>query len=109
MSRKIQDGHFKYFLIKPFVDFFLRQSYRKYQVEGLENLPKNRSVIWASNHTNALMDALVFLASTKQQKVFLGRADIFKKGLVMRLLAFIKMIPIYRIDRKSTRLNSSHL
>lgn len=97
MSRKIQDGHFKYFLIKPFVDFFLRQSYRKYQVEGLENLPKNRSVIWASNHTNALMDALVFLASTKQQKVFLGRADIFKKGLVMRLLAFIKMIPIYRI------------
>ncbi|HZK03049.1 MAG TPA: 1-acyl-sn-glycerol-3-phosphate acyltransferase [Bacteroidaceae bacterium] len=97
MGRKIQDGHFKYFFIKYIVDFFLRNSYRRFQVEGLENLPDKSSVIWASNHTNALMDALVLLASTKSQKVFLGRADIFNKRLVIRLLAFIKMMPIYRI------------
>ena len=97
MSRKIQDGSFKYFFTKIFVDWAVKSSYRKYQVEGLENLPQNASVIWASNHTNALMDPLVMLSATKQQKVFVARADIFKKKSVIKILTFLKIMPIYRI------------
>ena len=97
MSRKIQDGSFKYFFTKIFVDWAVKSSYRKYQVEGLENIPQNSSVIWASNHTNALMDPLVLLSATKQQKVFVARADIFKKKSVIKILTFLKIMPIYRI------------
>src|SRR5574344_2758248 len=97
MSRKIQDGNFIYFFLKIFVDMMLKRSYRKFQIEGSENIPKNSSVIWATNHTNALMDALVILSLTKGQKVFVARADIFKKPFVIKLLTFFKLMPIYRI------------
>lgn len=78
MKRKIQEGSFIYFFTKFFVDLSLKTAYRKYQVEGRENIPTDGSVIWASNHTNALMDPLVLLAATDRQKVFMARADIFK-------------------------------
>lgn len=97
MSRKIQDGNFLYFFLKKFVDMMLKRSYRKYQIDGLENIPVDSSTVWASNHTNALMDALLLLSTTKGQKVFVARADIFKKPYIIRILTFFKIIPIYRI------------
>ncbi len=97
MKRKIQDGGRRYFFTKFFVDWAVRTSYRKFQVEGLENIPKEGSVIWAANHTNALMDPLVMLAATPEQKVYVARADIFKKKSAVKWLHFLKIMPIYRI------------
>ncbi|MCQ2082905.1 MAG: 1-acyl-sn-glycerol-3-phosphate acyltransferase [Bacteroidaceae bacterium] len=97
MKRKIQDGGRRYFFTKFFVDWAVRTSYRKFQIEGLENLPKDGSVIWAANHTNALMDPLVMLAATPEQKVYVARADIFKKKSAVKWLNFLKIMPIYRI------------
>ena len=97
MKRKIQEGSFIYFFTKFFVDLSLKTAYRKYQVEGRENIPTDGSVIWASNHTNALMDPLVLLAATDRQKVFMARADIFKNKTAAKWLKFLKIMPIYRI------------
>lgn len=97
MGKKIQDGGRRYFLTKFFVDWAVRTSYRKFQVEGLDNIPKDGSVIWAANHTNALMDPLVMLAATPEQKVYVARADIFKKKSAVKWLNFVKVMPIYRI------------
>ncbi len=54
-------------------------------------------VIFASNHQNALMDPLAILFGADQPVYFLARADIFKKKFVARLLAFLKIIPVYRL------------
>lgn len=98
MGKKIQDSGILYHFLKEVcVDPVLRSSYKKYQVEGKENLPVDGSVIWATNHTNALMDALVLLASSRKPKVFIARADIFKKKLIVKILTFLKIMPIYRI------------
>ena len=97
MKEKIQDGNFRYFFLKVFVDWAVKSSYCKYQVEGLENIPSEGCTIWASNHTNALMDALVLLSSTRNQKVFMARADIFRKKTAANWLRFLKVMPIYRI------------
>jgi len=43
------------------------------------------------------MDALAFVAGIKFQTVFLARADVFKGGMVDKILTFIKILPIYRI------------
>ena len=96
-EEKIQDGNFRYFFLKVFVDWAVKSSYRRYQVEGLENIPSEGCTIWASNHTNALMDALVLLSSTRKQKVFMARADIFRKKTAANWLTFLKVMPIYRI------------
>lgn len=97
MRQHIQDRDWFYTFLKVFVDWSVRSSYRRYQVEGLENVPQDGSVIWAANHTNALMDPMVMLSSTKGRKVFVARADIFKKNWARKALSFLRVMPIYRI------------
>ena len=97
MSKQIQDNSRLYTFLKLFVDWSVKSSYRKYQVEGTEYLQKDSYSIWASNHTNALMDPMVLLSTSRQPKVFVARADIFKKKLAVRILSFLKVMPIYRI------------
>ena len=97
MSKNIQDNGWFYTFLKIFVDWSVKSSYRKYQVEGQENIPSDGSVIWAANHTNALMDPMVILSSSSIRKVFVARADIFKKNWARKALAFLKVMPIYRI------------
>lgn len=97
MSKHIQDNGWFYTFLKIFVDWSVKSSYRKYQVEGQENIPSDGSVIWAANHTNALMDPMVLLSSSSIRKVFVARADIFKKNWARKALTFLKVMPIYRI------------
>jgi 1-acyl-sn-glycerol-3-phosphate acyltransferase len=71
--------------------------YRKIQIHNVGNIPRNKPVILAPNHQNALMDALAFVAGINYQTVFLARADVFKGKLVNNILTFMKILPIYRI------------
>ncbi|MCQ2068403.1 MAG: 1-acyl-sn-glycerol-3-phosphate acyltransferase [Bacteroidaceae bacterium] len=97
MREHIQDKGWFYTFLKVFVDWSVRSSFRRYQVEGLGNVPDDGHVIWASNHTNALMDPMVMLSSTRGRKVFVARADIFKKKWAREALSFLRVMPIYRI------------
>ncbi|MBA7619089.1 hypothetical protein ES703_26421 [subsurface metagenome] len=83
----------QFFLVKPIHDFF----YREIHVHDAQKIPKHEPVILAPNHQNALMDALAFVAGlNKYQTVFLARADVFKQKLVIKILTFIKILPVYR-------------
>ena len=97
MKKNIQDSDWFYTFLKKFVDWSVKSSYKKYQVEGLENIPQDGYTIWTSNHTNALMDPMVMLSATKGRKVFVARADIFKKNWAKKALYFLRVMPIYRI------------
>ncbi len=94
---KIQDNNFSYQLLKKYVDFSLFQAYRKIEYLGLENIPKDGSIIYAPNHTNALMDALIVLSMADKPIVFVARADIFKNKVFAKILNFLKIMPIMRI------------
>ena len=84
MSRQnIYDKDVKYDILKPFVDWCTRRSYRRIQVQGRENIPTDGAVLLAPNHCNTLMDALVVLQATRQDKVFGARADMFNNPFVV--------------------------
>jgi 1-acyl-sn-glycerol-3-phosphate acyltransferase len=93
----VEKWDWKYALLKHFVNFNYRSYYKSIHVTGKENIPKNKPVIFAPNHQNALMDALAILYTTKGQPVFTARSDIFKKSIIKKVLTFLKLIPIYRI------------
>ena len=95
--RKIQDNDRAYNLLRYYVDFALKLSYRNIRYVGLEKVPQDGSVIYAPNHTNALMDALVILAMDRKPKVFVARADIFRRPLLAKIFTFLKIMPIMRI------------
>ncbi len=96
--RDIDNWSFLYWLLQKNwirVNFYFY--YRKIAIFNAHLIPRNRSVIVAPNHQNALMDAMAFVSQPPKQRVFLTRADVFKNPLIQRILFFLKMLPIFRI------------
>ena len=85
MGKKIQDYDGLYAFLRHYVDYVLKLSYRKVNYNGVEKVPKDGAVIYAPNHTNALMDALLILAMDRKPKVFVARADIFKNPTLAKI------------------------
>ena len=96
-TRKIQDHSRLYAFLRYYVDRVLKLSYRNIRYVNRERIPQDGAVIYAPNHTNALMDALVILAMDRKAKVFVARADIFKKPLLAKAFSFFKIMPIMRL------------
>ena len=96
-TRKIQDHSHLYAFLRYYVDLVLKLSYRNVRYVNRERIPQDGAVIYAPNHTNALMDALVILAMDRKAKVFVARADIFKKPLLAKAFTFFKIMPIMRL------------
>ena len=94
--KKIQDNDRTYNFLYHYVSFVLKQSYRSIIQVGRENIPTDGAIIFAPNHTNTLMDALVVLTMDDKPKVFVARADIFKNRKLAKILTFLKIMPIMR-------------
>ena len=95
-EKKIQDPDGWYSFLFNYVRFSVNRSYRKIIHVGLENIPKDGAIIFAPNHTNTLMDALVVLCYDHTPKVFVARADIFKNPVLAKIFHFLKIMPIMR-------------
>ena len=94
--KKIQDHDSVYSTLFHYVRFSVKHSYRSILMVGEENVPKDGAIIFAPNHTNTLMDALVMLTYNFQPKVFVARADIFRNPKLAQILTFLKIMPIMR-------------
>ena len=94
--KKIQNNDRTYNFLYHYVNFVLKLSYRSILQVGRENIPTDGAIIFAPNHTNTLMDALVVLTMDHKPKVFVARADIFKNRKLAKILTFLKIMPIMR-------------
>ena len=94
--KKIQDYDRLYSMLFHYVRFSVKLSYRSILQVGEENIPKDGAIIFAPNHTNTLMDALVVLSYNCQPKVFVARADIFRNRKLAQIFTFLKIMPIMR-------------
>jgi 1-acyl-sn-glycerol-3-phosphate acyltransferase len=88
--------HFWFEVLRIYVRLGLLFHFRKVIIHGRENIPK-APVIFAANHQNALLDALLIVCFNRTRTHFVARADIFKKPFIRWLLSTFNMIPIYRI------------
>lgn len=90
-----------YRLLYGYVGLALRFIYyRKFQVVGRENIPKDKKegFLLICNHQNGLVDALsIIFAVAPRLPVFLARGDIFKKDGVARMLRFLRVMPAFRV------------
>ena len=94
----LEDPSIVYGALKLFPQFVHNHIfYRNVYSMGLENIPEDGAVIFAPNHQNALMDALILMSIKSWQPVFMARADIFAGQFVRRLLFFMKILPIFRM------------
>ncbi len=80
------------------VDFWFNTVFfRKVEVVGLENIPKDKPVLIAPIHRNAFIDDAAVLCTRKDNPVFLARADIFEKKWLAKIFIFFRMVPVFRI------------
>ena len=90
-------GNLYYYPLKLYVFIASYLYFRKLRVKGRSNIPKEGPVIFAINHQNALLDALLISALVWRNTHFLTRADVFKRKFIAKFLQGLKMLPIYRI------------
>lgn len=85
-------------------DYFF---YKKVTYIDAHNIPKDKPVLIAPNHQNALMDALAVIYGQDSQPIFLARSDIFQNPFVAKLLYAIKILPVFRIrdGKEKMKLN----
>lgn len=95
--KKIYEDNLGYTILKPYVDSIIHDCYKKAELSGLENIPTDGAVIFAANHCNTLMDALVILRSRKPQTVFGARADLYNNPLIAKFMRFFRILPMARL------------
>ncbi|MEN8156813.1 MAG: 1-acyl-sn-glycerol-3-phosphate acyltransferase, partial [Bacteroidota bacterium] len=95
-------------LFNHYIEALFYQYYSKVEVTGKENVPRKEAVIFAPNHQNALMDALIVLFSVPQDVVFLARADVFKYRFVAYVANGLKMLPAFRQRDGASELGKNH-
>ena len=69
----------------------------KITVNGKSNIPRNKPVLFLSNHQNAFLDTILIGTDCNRSPYFLARSDVFKNGILKVIFTFFRMIPIYRI------------
>ena len=90
-------GNLYYYPLKVYVFIASILYFRKLSVTGRENIPTKGPLIFAINHQNALLDALLLSVISWRNPHFLTRADVFNNKYVDKFLRGLKMLPIYRI------------
>ena len=84
-----------------FVKYYMRTGFAFYfkniRLEGEENIPDKKAILFVANHQNALLDPLLIGATNKRIQHFLTQAQVFKNPIVNSILLYINMLPIYRI------------
>lgn len=96
--------------VRAYIKIGLFFYFKEIKVVGLKNIPKDKPVLFLSNHQNALLDALLIATKNGRFSYFLTRASVFKNPIVSKLLKSLNMLPVYRIrDGWSTITNNNSI
>lgn len=71
--------------------------FKRIELHNIENIPKNKGVLFLANHQNALLDALLIATKCDRYAYFLTRASVFKKKFISLILRSLQMLPVYRL------------
>ncbi len=94
--------------VRAYIKLGLFFYFKKIKVVNANNIPKNKPVLFLSNHQNALLDALLIAVKCERFSYFLTRASVFKKPIISKLLKSLCMLPVYRIRDGWSTITNNH-
>jgi glycerol-3-phosphate O-acyltransferase/dihydroxyacetone phosphate acyltransferase len=74
----------------------LRVYFRRIEVVGLENVPRDAPVIFVLNHPNALVDPVFLLCLAPRRVSFVAKAPLFRMPVVGYFVRALDSLPAYR-------------
>ena len=96
-----------YGFLKVYVGFILKFFVKDLKISGMENIPADRAVMFASFHPNSFLDAILLDCIVDRPIWSLARGDAFKRAWVRDLLHKLCMMPIYRISEGKENLDKN--
>jgi 1-acyl-sn-glycerol-3-phosphate acyltransferase len=96
-------------LIEAYVRIGFKFYYKNIETKYHEGIPKDKPILFLSNHQNALLDPLLIAVNSTRKNYFLTRADVFSNKMIRFLLNSFQMLPVYRVRdgiRKITKNRS---
>jgi 1-acyl-sn-glycerol-3-phosphate acyltransferase len=92
-----------YRVLRAFGRLALRWFYRDIEVLGLEHLPARGPVLLASNHPNALVDALVIGCTLQRPVTLTAKATLLENPITRWLLRSVGVVPLRRASDDASR------
>ena len=83
-------------VLVPFVSLLLAVFFRKIEVTGAANVPRDIPVIYTPNHMNSLVDALLARTRLPREPRPLASIKLWDTQALRPLLAAVNAIPVYR-------------
>lgn len=74
----------------------LRVYFRRIEVVGLENVPRDTPVIFVLNHPNALVDPVFLLCLAPRRVSFVAKATLFRMPIISYFVRALDSLPAYR-------------
>lgn len=85
-----------YKLIQILLKIYLPVFFKKVEVRGLNNVPRDKPVLFAVNHQNTFLDAMLVGMHLKRQVYFLTRSDVFRGKIALKIFNALNLVPIFR-------------
>src|SRR6266849_7117332 len=82
--------------IRGILRIALRVYFRRIEVTGLENVPRQSPVIFVLNHPNALVDPAFLLCLAPRRVSFLAKAPLFRTPVLNFFVRALDSLPVYR-------------
>jgi glycerol-3-phosphate O-acyltransferase / dihydroxyacetone phosphate acyltransferase len=70
--------------------------FKRVEVSGVENIPRESPVIFAVNHPNGLVDPLFIIGYVPRRVSFLAKAPLFKMPVIGYIVRALESVPVYR-------------
>ena len=83
-------------IIRGILRVALRVYFRRIEVAGLENVPRDSPVIFVLNHPNALVDPTFLLCLAPRRVAFVAKAPLFRMPVIGYLVRALDSLPAYR-------------
>ena len=87
----------------------LRWYYADIVVQGAERIPATGPLIIASNHPNALVDALLITTTLRRRVRLTARATLFEHPVLAPLLRRVGVVPLRRVKDELAARHGGHL
>ncbi len=79
-----------------FANLIIRIYYRKFYINGLDKIPKDKPLLIVSNHPNGFLEPIIMACLFPIDLHFLVRGDLFENRMLRWLLLSTNQVPIYR-------------
>jgi len=98
-------------IVHPILKLMIRTTasfyFEKVDIKGVENIPTEGPAIFACNHPNSFLDALIITFYYRRPLYYVARGDAFKKPFAAKVLSFLNNIPIFRKEEGTHNLSKN--